>query len=54
MSKLTHFNEQGAAHVVDIGDKSVTQRIAIASNGMDSSSLTRHQGAILEEPLTSD
>jgi cyclic pyranopterin monophosphate synthase len=31
MSKLTHFNEEGAVHMVDIGDKSVTHRIAIAS-----------------------
>jgi len=34
MSKLTHFNEQGAAHMVDIGDKSVTHRIAIASGSI--------------------
>ncbi|GJM06154.1 MAG: cyclic pyranopterin monophosphate synthase accessory protein [marine bacterium B5-7] len=31
MSKLTHFNDQGAAHMVDIGEKSVTHRIAVAS-----------------------
>jgi cyclic pyranopterin monophosphate synthase len=31
MSKLTHFNEEGAVHMVDIGDKSVTHRVAIAS-----------------------
>ena len=31
MSKLTHFNEKGAAHMVDIGDKSVTHRVAVAS-----------------------
>lgn len=31
MSKLTHFNKQGEAHMVNIGDKSVTHRIAIAS-----------------------
>jgi cyclic pyranopterin phosphate synthase len=30
MSKLTHFNEQGAAHMVNIGDKSISHRIAIA------------------------
>ncbi len=34
MSKLTHFNEEGAAHMVDIGDKSVTHRIAIASGSI--------------------
>lgn len=31
MSKLTHFNDHGAAHMVDIGEKSVTHRIAIAT-----------------------
>jgi cyclic pyranopterin phosphate synthase len=30
MSKLTHFNESGAAHMVDVGDKPSTQRIAVA------------------------
>jgi cyclic pyranopterin phosphate synthase len=30
MSELTHFNEAGAAHMVDVGDKAVTQRIAVA------------------------
>ena len=30
MNKLTHFNENGAAHMIDIGDKSATHRIAIA------------------------
>jgi cyclic pyranopterin phosphate synthase len=28
---LTHFDGQGAAHMVDVGDKAVTRRIAIAS-----------------------
>jgi cyclic pyranopterin monophosphate synthase len=28
---LTHFNETGAAHMVDVGDKKATERIAIAS-----------------------
>ena len=27
---LTHFNEAGLAHMVDVGDKSHTKRIAIA------------------------
>lgn len=31
MTKLTHFNEQGAVHMVDVGDKAVTHRIAIAT-----------------------
>lgn len=30
MSKLTHFNEQGRAKMVDVSDKSVTVRTAIA------------------------
>jgi len=30
MGKLTHFNKEGEAHMVDIGDKDATQRIAIA------------------------
>jgi len=31
MSKLTHFDESGNAHMVDVGDKQTTNRIAIAS-----------------------
>lgn len=30
MSKLTHFNSQGEAHMVDVGDKDATRRRAIA------------------------
>ena len=30
MSKLNHFNEAGAAHMVDVGDKAVTSRKAVA------------------------
>jgi cyclic pyranopterin phosphate synthase len=30
MSKLTHLNAQGEAHMVDVGGKPVTQRIAVA------------------------
>ena len=30
MSKLTHINEQGEAHMVDVSDKEQTERIAIA------------------------
>ena len=30
MSKLTHFNQKGEAHMVDVGDKSSTHRIAVA------------------------
>ena len=35
MSKLTHFNDQGAAHMVDIGDKAITRRLAIASGSIN-------------------
>ena len=31
MVKLTHINQSGNAHMVDVGDKEVTHRIAIAS-----------------------
>jgi cyclic pyranopterin phosphate synthase len=31
MSKLTHLDEQGAAHMVDVGGKPATQRRAVAS-----------------------
>ena len=30
MSKLTHFDEAGKAHMVDVGDKPPTRRVAIA------------------------
>ncbi|WP_126456748.1 cyclic pyranopterin monophosphate synthase MoaC [Sulfuriflexus mobilis] len=30
MGKLTHFNTRGEAHMVDIGDKAVTRREAVA------------------------
>jgi cyclic pyranopterin phosphate synthase len=29
MTQLTHFNQSGEAHMVDVGGKAVTQRIAI-------------------------
>ena len=31
MSELTHLDETGAARMVDIGDKAVTERIAVAA-----------------------
>ena len=31
MNKLTHFDESGQAHMVNVGDKASTQRIAIAT-----------------------
>jgi cyclic pyranopterin phosphate synthase len=30
MSQLTHLDESGAARMVDVGDKAVTQRLAVA------------------------
>jgi cyclic pyranopterin phosphate synthase len=30
MSELTHFDQQGNAHMVDVGDKQITHRIAVA------------------------
>ncbi len=30
MSKLTHFNKQGEAHMVDVGAKNITHRVAVA------------------------
>ena len=30
MSRLTHFNDSGQAHMVDVGDKAVTRRVAVA------------------------
>ncbi|MEN8169851.1 MAG: cyclic pyranopterin monophosphate synthase MoaC [Pseudomonadota bacterium] len=35
MSELTHFNQAGEAHMVDVGDKSTTKRIAIAEGRID-------------------
>jgi len=40
MSELTHFNDAGEAHMVDVGDKSVTHRVALAA------------GEIVMEPAT--
>ncbi len=31
MAKLTHLDETGAARMVDVGDKAVTERVAIAA-----------------------
>ena len=40
MSKLTHFNTSGEAHMVDVGDKSITHRVAVT------------EGCILMRPET--
>lgn len=31
MSDFTHFNEQGRAKMVDVGEKNITQRVAVAA-----------------------
>jgi cyclic pyranopterin phosphate synthase len=31
MSELTHFNQSGEAHMVDVGNKDVTDRVAVAA-----------------------
>ena len=30
MGKLSHFNQAGEAHMVDVGDKSISHRVAVA------------------------
>ena len=45
MSKLTHFDDQGQAHMVDVGDKATTHRVAITSG------LIRMQPETLEQIL---
>ena len=42
MKQLTHFDETGAAHMVDIGEKVVSQRVAVA------------EGCIAMQPQTLD
>lgn len=34
MSKFTHFNEAGQAHMVDVGAKSETRRVAVATGSI--------------------
>jgi cyclic pyranopterin phosphate synthase len=48
MNDLTHFNAQGEAHMVDVGDKAVTQRIAIAEGTINM------QAATLQKILAGD
>lgn len=35
MSELTHFNQSGEAHMVDVGNKDITQRTAIAEGHIE-------------------
>lgn len=34
MAKLTHFDDQGHAHMVDVSDKDVTARMAVATSAV--------------------
>ena len=34
MSKLTHFNKDGAAHMVDVANKAITHRFAVAAGSI--------------------
>ena len=40
MSKLTHFNESGEAHMVDVGDKGITARRAVVKGRISMKSET--------------
>ena len=40
MSALTHFDAAGEAHMVDVGDKPVTHRVAVATGRIRMSPLT--------------
>src|SRR5581483_7208909 len=40
MSKLTHVDESGAARMVDVGDKSESERVAIASGRVEMEAAT--------------
>jgi cyclic pyranopterin phosphate synthase len=42
MGKLTHFNTQGEAHMVDVGNKAVTHRIAVAGGRITMQPETLH------------
>ena len=35
MTTLTHFDETGAAHMVDVGDKAITRRTAVAEGSIE-------------------
>jgi cyclic pyranopterin monophosphate synthase len=40
MTKLTHFNQDGEAHMIDIGDKEVTERVAVTEGYIEMQSET--------------
>ena len=35
MSELTHFNQEGNTHMVDVGNKAITQRIAVTEGSIE-------------------
>ncbi len=35
MSELTHFNQDGNTHMVDVGDKAITQRVAVTEGSIE-------------------
>jgi len=40
MSELTHFNQSGEAHMVDVGDKNISHRVAISEGCISMQSAT--------------
>ncbi|MBR9863812.1 MAG: cyclic pyranopterin monophosphate synthase MoaC [Rhodobacteraceae bacterium] len=46
MAKLTHFDDSGAAHMVDVSEKPVTSRVAVAKGRVIMNAQTR---AMIEE-----
>ncbi len=40
MSELTHFDSRGAAHMVDVGGKALTARVAVAAGRIDMQAAT--------------
>lgn len=41
MAELTHFNQSGEAHMVDVGEKAVTNRVAVAAGKIVMQTATR-------------
>ena len=51
MSKLTHFDDAGAAHMVDVGAKPETERQAVAAGAieMEAATLARIRAGTLDK-----
>ncbi len=51
MTELTHFDESGASRMVDVGDKPVTQRVAVAEAvvSMEPATLERIRGGGMDK-----